>query len=399
MLTNFFNDFFHPISIVFLGLLIGAATIGLGVGYWIWGTLARRLAVGYDRISTELTQKNRASNNKTDNSDETIRLRKFARQVEEERNRLLVDNNLYQKQGEKLTELEHERNQLWQELLDVKEQLYSHESAEKIDWQVENKSFRQLLINLKAQNENLQNDLDTQLDYLKNQLLAEADAHDESKLILQQLQINFAAISQERTDWKTRYEEERSRSRLLIGTVETATQPQQDVIIKATTIDATTIDTATIDAATKNTEEVSSQLVNTVMERSQAENYETTPKTLQAIAYNKKNESKKNEENKNEDNWQANDASLAESRKNEVRQLLEDRWLTISPDDSDKLQRISGIGPILEQRLNDIGIYSFEQLSRLDDFLVQKVAEALECLPQRIINDNWIGQAKVLSNK
>ncbi len=355
MLSTFFNDFFQPISLTFLGLLLGAAMIGLGIGYWIWGTLAKRLALGYDRISNELAHVNLGAKN-AEESPELERLRRYSRQVEEERNRLLVDNNLYQKQDEKMAELSQERNQLWQELLDVKEQLYSYKTVDGIDWQAENQDLRKQLYRLKEQNKSLQNDLDTQLDYLKNQLLQEVDAHDEIASNFRQIQIDFAAVVQERTDWKMRYEAECTRNSSQVEDM--AEMPSADISL----------------AEKKQTE---SQYNHT--------NYSNTSRS--------RTESPQNEV------WEANDANLADLRKTEVRQLLEDRWLTTSPDDGDKLQRISGIGPVLEQKLNDIGIYSFEQLSRLDDFLVQKVAEALGCLPQRIIHDNWVGQAKVLLNK
>ncbi len=355
MLTNFFNDFFQPISLTLLGLLLGAAMIGLGIGYWIWGTLAKRLALGYDRISNELAHANLGIKS-DENAPELERLRRFSRQVEEERNRLLVDNNFYQKQDEKMAELEQERNQLWQELLDVKEQLYSHKTVDAIDWQTENQDLRKQLYQVKELNKSLQNDLDTQLDYLKNQLLQEVDAHDEVASNLRQIQIDFAAVAQERTDWKMRYEEERSRNSSQV--MDMAVMPTADISL----------------GEKKQTEPQYSH-----------SNYSNLGRN---IAENSQNEV-----------WEANDANDADRRKTEVRQLLEDRWLTTSPDDSDKLQRISGIGPVLEQKLNDIGIYSFEQLSRLDDFLVQKVAEALGCLPQRIAHDNWVGQAKVLLNK
>ena len=341
MLTNIFNNFFHPLSLTFLGFLIGAAAIGLGIGYWIWGTLAQRVTTAYNGLAKELAAA-KQPDKKSNDVSENDKLRRFAKQVEAERNRLLVENNALQKQTQKLEELESERNQLWQELLDVKEQLYSHESAESINWQLENQKMRAELMQLKEKNAILQDDLDTQLDYLKNQLLKEADEHDQAALTLRQVQIDFAAVVSERSTWQQRYETERANNQL-----------------------------------------------NSL--HSHEGNLGETPLSVETTTMRVREAAEKT--------WQANDANLAEARKNEVRQLLEDRWLTTSPDERDPLQRIVGIGLVTEQQLNNIGIYSFEQLSRLDDFLVQKVAEAVDIASTQIVQENWVGQAKGLLNK
>ncbi len=346
MLTNIFNNFFHPISITFLILLLGAAMIGLGVGFWIWGTLAKRLAASYERISQELNLvvSNKSSGNLND-TNELNKLRKFARQVEEERNRLLVDNNLYQKQSEMLAELEKERNLLWQELLDLKAKMHLPGNSDAQTWKVENKKLQNEVSRLRDLNQTLQYDLDTQLDYLKNQLLQEVDIQDDLERSLQQVRLELAQVIEERNDWKNSYEIEKYNN---------ANRRGNKVEIEANDYSVKTM--PSMKTFTENTD--------------------------------------------NEGNtWKANDANFIAERKQEVSQLLEDRWLITSPDDRDMLQRIIGIGPVLEQRLNDLGIYSFEQLSRLDDFLIQKIAEALDCPPQRIIKDNWVGQAKELTNK
>lgn len=61
--------------------------------------------------------------------------------------------------------------------------------------------------------------------------------------------------------------------------------------------------------------------------------------------------------------------------------------------DRDDLKKISGVGPFIEKKLNDLGIYTYEQISQLDDHLVDKVNVAIEFFPGRIARDNWVGQA------
>ncbi|MBP6185251.1 MAG: hypothetical protein KA479_09945 [Saprospiraceae bacterium] len=57
---------------------------------------------------------------------------------------------------------------------------------------------------------------------------------------------------------------------------------------------------------------------------------------------------------------------------------------------------MNGIGPALEKKLNELGIYTYEQVSQFDDDLVEKVNQAIEFFPGRIARDNWVGQALAL---
>ena len=63
------------------------------------------------------------------------------------------------------------------------------------------------------------------------------------------------------------------------------------------------------------------------------------------------------------------------------------------------LTEIKGIGPFIEGKLNDIGIYTFEQISKFDKDFIQLVTEAIQFFPGRIKRDNWVGQAKKLAKK
>ena len=63
------------------------------------------------------------------------------------------------------------------------------------------------------------------------------------------------------------------------------------------------------------------------------------------------------------------------------------------PDD---LKKIPGIGPVLERKLNALGVTRYDQFANLSDEEINKVDEALN-LKGRIMRDDWVGQAKTLA--
>ena len=65
-----------------------------------------------------------------------------------------------------------------------------------------------------------------------------------------------------------------------------------------------------------------------------------------------------------------------------------------SPTRKDNLQLIKGIGPFIEQKLNAIGIFRIQQLSRLSSEDVQEINDIIELAPGHILQDDWVGQAK-----
>jgi len=60
----------------------------------------------------------------------------------------------------------------------------------------------------------------------------------------------------------------------------------------------------------------------------------------------------------------------------------------------DNLQLIKGIGPVMEKKLNDFGVYSFEQLGRLTTLNIDALTETLASFPGRIQRDKWVSQSK-----
>jgi predicted flap endonuclease-1-like 5' DNA nuclease len=66
---------------------------------------------------------------------------------------------------------------------------------------------------------------------------------------------------------------------------------------------------------------------------------------------------------------------------------------------ANNLTLIKGIGLWIEERLNMLDIYTFEQISKLTAEDVETITEILEISPGRIVRDNWVGQAQGLAKK
>ncbi|TVP73160.1 MAG: NADH:ubiquinone oxidoreductase [Rhodobacteraceae bacterium] len=63
---------------------------------------------------------------------------------------------------------------------------------------------------------------------------------------------------------------------------------------------------------------------------------------------------------------------------------------------ADDLKAISGVGPVLETKLNEMGVYHFWQIARWSDAEVAWVDGSLN-FKGRIERDGWIAQAKTLA--
>ena len=60
------------------------------------------------------------------------------------------------------------------------------------------------------------------------------------------------------------------------------------------------------------------------------------------------------------------------------------------------LKLIKGIGKGIEEKLNNIGIYNFKQISNLTASDIEKITDLIKFFPGRIERDNWVNQAKKL---
>ena len=67
---------------------------------------------------------------------------------------------------------------------------------------------------------------------------------------------------------------------------------------------------------------------------------------------------------------------------------------TAEAANKDDLKRIDGVGMFIEQRLNEMGIYTFEQIGAFDANLVAKLGAALGFSEQTISRDRWVEQAR-----
>ena len=70
-----------------------------------------------------------------------------------------------------------------------------------------------------------------------------------------------------------------------------------------------------------------------------------------------------------------------------------------SAENKDDLKVISGVGPVLEGKLNEIGIYSYEQVSKMTKEEYDLLDELTGSFQGRAERDDWAGQAKELINK
>lgn len=94
----------------------------------------------------------------------------------------------------------------------------------------------------------------------------------------------------------------------------------------------------------------------------------------------------------------AQSAGLTEDEKNHRLSIIKST-LGNAAGAKDDLKLISGVGPKYESTLNSIGIYTFEQVSKMTPNTIKAVEEITNYFPGRIERDDWISQAKKLMNK
>lgn len=67
------------------------------------------------------------------------------------------------------------------------------------------------------------------------------------------------------------------------------------------------------------------------------------------------------------------------------------------PDMVDDLKKIKGVGPKLEQALNQLGVFQLAQIAGWSEQEIAWVDENLAAFKGRILRDNWVDQAKLLA--
>jgi len=83
----------------------------------------------------------------------------------------------------------------------------------------------------------------------------------------------------------------------------------------------------------------------------------------------------------------------------EKRDIVLSRFTPSTDQVREDLTQISGIGPVIQRKLNEIGIFSFQQISKLSPEDIDQVTNAIKFFPGRIGRDNWIGQAAALMRR
>jgi predicted flap endonuclease-1-like 5' DNA nuclease len=109
------------------------------------------------------------------------------------------------------------------------------------------------------------------------------------------------------------------------------------------------------------------------------------------------------------DEWilQAKELVRIAGNKSELLKRIRDRQGRIYFDrlgfahkhEANNLTLIDGLGLWVEERLNTLGIYTFDQISKLTHTDIETITEVLELIPGRIEQDNWVGQAGELAKK
>ena len=69
------------------------------------------------------------------------------------------------------------------------------------------------------------------------------------------------------------------------------------------------------------------------------------------------------------------------------------------PSLRDDLQLIKGVGPAIEKTLNDMGFFRLQQIADMTEYDIDRVAERLRGFHSRIYRENWIGQARELTDR
>lgn len=67
---------------------------------------------------------------------------------------------------------------------------------------------------------------------------------------------------------------------------------------------------------------------------------------------------------------------------------------TAEESDKQDLKKISGIGPAFEKKLNNLGIYTYAQISKLTEKEMDMLAELTGFSKARMISNNWVEEAK-----
>ncbi len=92
---------------------------------------------------------------------------------------------------------------------------------------------------------------------------------------------------------------------------------------------------------------------------------------------------------------ESNDTSIAEA----INEAFDERLSEPGHNSRDDLQQIKGVGPAIEKTLNEMGIFSFQQIADMSEYDIDRVAQRLKGFRSRIYREDWIGQARDLRDQ
>ncbi len=89
-----------------------------------------------------------------------------------------------------------------------------------------------------------------------------------------------------------------------------------------------------------------------------------------------------------------------EAKKEQVSSLLNSIGVfDASKETPDDLKKVKGIGPQMEQKLNQLGIFTFAQLGRMTEREYDLLDSITGSFPGRAQRDDWAGQAQLLNSR
>ena len=93
------------------------------------------------------------------------------------------------------------------------------------------------------------------------------------------------------------------------------------------------------------------------------------------------------------------DVPTIEIAQEEAAAQVTERFAASKGDAADDLKMIKGVGPVLERLLNDMNVRTFAQVASFTGQDIAVVSAALDAFADRIVRDNWVGQAKDLHER
>jgi len=70
--------------------------------------------------------------------------------------------------------------------------------------------------------------------------------------------------------------------------------------------------------------------------------------------------------------------------------------IIVSDIEKDDLTRIDGIGPFLQTKLHEMGVYTYAEIAGWESDRITEITEQIGYFPGRIEKDDWVGQAREL---